>query len=116
MKRCEACGASLAGRSKRARFCNGTCRVRYGRGHRAEAVVVELPSARAGAEEPAESEATLDSIAEELQRTLHDRATPATAKAALARELRATLAAIAASRPPARDGVDELFERRNRGA
>ena len=31
MKRCEACGKSLAGRTARARFCDSTCRMRAAR-------------------------------------------------------------------------------------
>ena len=55
---------------------------------------------------------SLKEIAAELRRTLRDRATPASAKAGLARELRATMEAIDALKPKAKDAVDELFEKR----
>lgn len=113
MRRCDACGGSLEGRDKRAKFCDAKCRVRYGRGHRAPAVVVDLPFT---APEPVadDNPLTLEEIAAELRTTLRRSDTPASAKAGLARELRATMAEIEARKPVAKDGIDELLDRRNR--
>ena len=114
MRRCETCGTSLEGRSPRARYCSDVCRTRGKRGHRAPAVVVDLPVdvvEERGADESDEGP-SLEEIAAELRRTLRDRATPASAKAGLARELRATMEAIDALKPKAKDAVDELFEKR----
>lgn len=114
MRRCETCGTSIEGRAARARYCSDLCRTRGKRGYSAPALVPvdQVDAEETSAEEP--GELTLDEIAAELRRTLNDRSTPASAKAGLARELRATMDAIAALAPPAKDGIDELFEARRR--
>lgn len=110
MRSCGACGKSLDHRP-RARFCDGTCRVRYSRGQRSTgpiAPVVDLP--------PDDEAPLLDleDVARELGRQLRSPATPAAAKAGLAREYRATLAEIERRAPKAKDGIDMLAERRAR--
>lgn len=114
MRSCRTCGSSLEGRTPRAQFCDSGCRTRYARGHRPAVVVEFVPKAEPDAE-PVEDDdegPTLEEIAAELRRTLRSANTPASAKAGLARELRATMDAIAASKPKPKDAVDELFERR----
>lgn len=112
MRRCQTCGTSLDGRSPRARYCSDLCRARGKRGYSAPTLVVDQEPDEVVVEdlEPL----TLEEIAAELRRTLRDRSTPASTKAGLARELRATMEAIAAQTPPAKDGIDELFEARRR--
>lgn len=108
MRRCKTCGANLDHRP-RAQFCDGTCRVRYARGQRA-ATVVEFPATPPVSE--VDGLLTLEDVARELQQALRSTATPPTAKAALAREYRATLEEIERAKPPVKDEVDELFARR----
>lgn len=55
---------------------------------------------------------TLEEIAAELRRTLHRSDTPASAKAGLAKELRAVMAEIAKAKPAAASLIDQLAERR----
>jgi hypothetical protein len=115
VRTCETCGTSIEGRHPKARFCTDVCRSRHKRGYRAKAgTVVALPTAP----EPEEPEAlpTLVDVAAELARQLRSQATPPTAKAALAREYRATLAEIEKNQPRAKDGIDEIAERRARRA
>lgn len=57
---------------------------------------------------------TLEDVAAELAAQLRSPHCPPTAKAALAREYRATLAEIEKARPKAKDGIDEIAERRTR--
>lgn len=113
MRRCQACGTSLEGRSPRARYCSSTCR---GRGHRGAAPLVPLPAPNeaAAAPDPDAPLPTLEEVAAELAAQLRSPHCPPTAKAALAREYRATLAEIEKSRPKAKDGIDEIAERRAR--
>ena len=60
---------------------------------------------------------TLEDVAAELALQLRSSMTPASAKAALAREYRATLAEIERAKPKVKDGIDMLAERRaSRGA
>lgn len=51
---CEQCGASLEGRSSRARYCSSTCRARRAKGRPplAESVVVDLVTPDAPSEGP----------------------------------------------------------------
>lgn len=99
---CRTCGAALAGRTRRARYCSDLCRVRYARGQRPPPVV-EAP-----AEGPRGDLMGLDELAGILTRVLLDPATPARAKPGLSRELRAVRDLIEApDQPP-----DELADRR----
>jgi hypothetical protein len=114
VRTCQTCGASLEGRRSTAKFCNDLHRAEFKRGKRAPvlAEVVELAPA-AEDDRPVEL-ITLEAVAAELQFSLQSPATPPSAKAGLAREYRATLAEIEAKRPKAKDGIDEIAERRAR--
>lgn len=115
MRRCESCGTALEGRTPRARFCDARCRVRFSRGHRVPAVVVELPvdQAPSDSDRPVEL-ITLEELVVELQTTIRSRHTPPSAKAGLSRELRAALAEIEKMKPAAKDGFDELLAARKK--
>lgn len=122
MRRCEACGSSLEGRRKTARFCDSSCRTRYVRGHRATPVAagadiaVQVFTALIdGGPEPVDGATellSLEDVARELQAALRSRSTPPSAKAALSREYRATLVDIARHVPKAKGRIDQLAERR----
>lgn len=112
MRRCQACGESLEGRSPRARYCSSTCR---GRGFRGAAPLVPLPGPdEAPVADPDAPLPTLEEVAAELAAQLRSPHCPPTAKAALAREYRATLVEIEKGKPKAKDGIDEIAERRAR--
>ena len=111
MRVCEQCGASMEQRRNIARFCSAVCRSRHARKvpPRPAAVVQMLPERTEGPDEPLIG---LEQVARELQRELRRRETPASAKAALAKEYRATLAEIERVKPAEADAIDELLARR----
>lgn len=114
MRRCQACGNPLGeDRRRTAKFCPGSlCRTRFARGHRAPAVVVELPAATAGEAAAIGEVLSLEDVARELSRQLVAPNTPPSAKAQISRELRATIAEINRSKPRERTVIDDLAERR----
>lgn len=114
MRSCLTCGASLEGRKASAKFCSDLHRAQYKRGKRAPELAEVVVLASAAAEAESVELITLEEVAAELQRSLQSPMTPPTAKAGLAREYRATLAEIDAKRPKAKDGIDEIAERRAR--
>lgn len=113
MGSCRTCGKPLPSDSRSTRkFCDSGCRVRFTRGHRPGPVaeVVDL-APDVGAPDPS-GDLTLEEIAAELRRTLHRSDTPASAKAGVAKELRAVMAEIAKAKPAVKSLIDELAERR----
>lgn len=103
---CGQCGTSFEGKTTRARYCSARCRVAANRlKESGVAQVVELPKPRLGQsltdtvrESVAESTSDLAPLAVLLARRIESSESEAGA-AALSKELRATLTAIAAERP-----------------
>lgn len=113
MDACRACGKALpAGSRSTRKFCGSGCRTRYTRGHRPGPVAEVVDLAPDAAEPDPAGDLTLEEIAAELRRTLHRSDTPASAKAGIAKELRAVMADIAKAKPAAKSLIDELAERR----
>lgn len=120
---CDSCGAPYEAIRRRSRFCGDTCRRRATRARQAAG---DAPpgagEAVADADAAAESELVMavrrdlavlgvedgaaGRTAIELARSLADPSTPASARAALARELRATLAVATANGQPAFSPTD----------
>lgn len=117
---CAWCDQPFSPPSKgsKARFCSTPHRVAAAKARRRglpeSATVTVLRSEPTAADDVSVELITLEDVAAELQRSLRSPMTPPTAKAGLAREYRATLAEIDAKRPKAKDGIDEIAERRAR--
>lgn len=112
MRRCAACGKSLPVDAARTRkYCDARCRVNFSRGHR-PAVVAEVVALDAAPVADSDDPVSLEEIVAELRRTFHRADTPASAKAGIAKELRAVMADIAKAKPVAKSLIDELAERR----
>lgn len=79
---------------------------------RRKAKVVALPTETPPVE--ADDLMTLTEVAARIAARMDSPDTPPSGLAALAREYRATLAEIEKSRPKAKDGIDEIAERRAR--
>jgi Tfp pilus assembly protein PilN len=121
VRSCLTCGASLEGRKATAKFCSDLHRAQYKRGKRppepAELAGVTVIHGEP-VDDPADDAAVLPSLEDVallLAATMAAaRATTPTAVAGLSREYRATLAEIEARKPTAKDGIDEIAERRAR--
>ena len=116
---CARCGVEFAPPTKgsRARFCSGACREAASKARKfgiPEASVATLPTTRPVDGDEPDVLPSLDDVARELGRALNSPHTPPTAKAALAREYRATLAELENLKPKPKDGIDELLARRAR--
>lgn len=109
---CAQCGVKLnfPDRPGRPRTKCEDCSPRRKRDERRRAPkVVALPDPP-----PVDELPDLEAVASLMAQRLASPETPPSAVAALAREYRATLAEIEKSRPKAKDGIDEIAERRAR--
>jgi len=119
---CEACGKPLNTANSRAKYCSDTCRARVSKGN-----VVPIPQ-RAAPDPTAVLlvDATRDMLAEygreshplglaalEVARSLADVNTPASAKAALAKQLEVLLSAATKGAKVAANPVDDIRARRD---
>ena len=119
---CAACGKPLTTTNARAKNCSDTCRARVSKGN-----VVPIPQRKAP--DPTAVllvDATRDMLAEygreshplglaalEVARSLADVNTPASAKAALAKQLEASIAAAIKGATAAENPVDAIRARRD---
>lgn len=118
---CQQCGKAFQAQRSTARYCSSSCRVYASQGVTPIGTPVAPPEesrlVRVTRDELAvydRQDSPLGVAALELAATLSASATPASAKASLAKELRATLdAAIKGAAAPA-NPVDQLRERRDR--
>ena len=108
---CVVCNAKYDAARRDSKTCGAACRQRHSRGAARTPEISALPTPTEVDPEPLVG---LDVIARELQRQLLSSQTPPSSKAALARELRSTLALIEAALPRVKGVVDELLERRSR--
>lgn len=76
--------------------------------------MVALPTEPVPAEIETDDLMTLTEVAARIAARMASPDTPPSGLAALAREYRATLAEIEKARPKAKDGIDEIAERRAR--
>lgn len=128
LRKCAACAQPFIAKTAKARFCSATCRSRNHRGQVVPLRAVDAPDAERS-ERPAalgrleastlkalqdaqRDESPLGIAVLELARTIDSPDTPASPKANLTREFRATLAE-ALKGAAAASGVDELRRRRD---
>jgi hypothetical protein len=118
---CAGCGESIEERHPSARYCSDTCRQRGSRKQRqagpaAAPEPASEPELVAAVRRELETVDRLGSVlgqqALELARQLASPFDTGSARAAVSRELRATMAALLADAPAAADKLDELEERR----